>query len=333
MAKPASHGGHSSVTSGEVKGTPSTDNKAHHALYQIVVVEDKPPKPTSLLSTTLLAAGLANTTSYIVCLIRNVIKAKEQGQTGLWPARLFAAAQVLDNGEYKLFAVTCSGLTDTVAAAYIADTVWRIAVAFIRDPKPRPILRLAGDKVPTVDLIITSCGEPTDVVLDTVKAACQVDYPVKKLRVILADDGRDEKLRQEVQRLRKRHPNLMYYARFKPEGVYHGYKSGNLNTTLKALPGGQSEFILVLDADMIPEPQILRAMIPHALIDTKVGMVTTPQVSCLLLHIPFQNGDSCSTSTTFQTMILCINATLPVPMPMMVLGIPLTLLGVRAAVL
>lgn len=136
--------------------------------------------------------------------------------------------------------------------------------------------------MPTVDLFIVSCGEPTDIVLDTVKAACQIDYPVDRFRIIIADDGDDSKLEEEAAHLRRLHKNLYYYARPKPSGVHHGYKAGNINTTMrcfvKNLPGGESEFISLFDADMMPEPEVLRALLPHALRDPQVGMVTVAQV-------------------------------------------------------
>jgi cellulose synthase/poly-beta-1,6-N-acetylglucosamine synthase-like glycosyltransferase len=138
-----------------------------------------------------------------------------------------------------------------------------------------------GDNVPIVDVLIVACGEPTDIVIDTVRAACQIDYPVEKMRVILADDGADELLKDECEDLVKKHANLLYHARVKDPGVPHGYKAGNLNNVIRTLPrdDGQIGFVLVLDADMIPEPEILRALIPHALKDEKVGMVTIAQVS------------------------------------------------------
>ena len=176
-------------------------------------------------------------------------------------------------------------ITDRDVASGITEGLWRIAVDFIRNPNPRPTLRIFGEHVPGVDLLIVCCGEPRDIVLDTVKAACQIDYPVNKLRIILADDAHDPILRNEVLELHETHPNLHYHARIKPDEGPHGYKAGNINTTMKyvdTLPGGQHEFIGVLDADMIPEPCILRALIPHAVIDEKVGMVTTAQVGCPL---------------------------------------------------
>lgn len=181
-------------------------------------------------------------------------------------------------------------LTDFATASPFTETLWRMLVACIRNPIPRPTLRILGDKVPTVDVIVVSCGELTDIVLDTVKAACLIDYPVDRVRVILADDMNDPDLKKQVVALRKKHRNLHYSARSKVLGAHHGYKAGNINTTMRTfvrnLPGGQSEFLAIFDADMMPEPGVLRALVPHALRDEKVGMVTVAQVCCSLLICP-----------------------------------------------
>lgn len=164
----------------------------------------------------------------------------------------------------------------------ITEGVWRTVLNVARDRTPRPTLRIVGNNVPTVDIFITCCGEPDDVVLDTVKAACNVDWPADKLRVVLADDGQSEVLCEQVGKLQHIHTNLHYYAREKPAHKHHGYKAGNLNSTLfdyvEKLPLGYSEYFAVFDADMMPEPGVLRQLVPHAIEDSAVGMVTAAQV-------------------------------------------------------
>ena len=57
-------------------------------------------------------------------------------------------------------------------------------------------------------------------------------------------------------------------------------KAGNLNWGLKytALqPGGASEFLAVLDVDMIPTSNWLRSLLPHLLQSPRAAMVTPPQ--------------------------------------------------------
>lgn len=118
----------------------------------------------------------------------------------------------------------------------------------------RPKLRLRTDDVPTVDVFVTCCGEDDEVVLDTVRAACDQDYPSERFRVIVLDDGRSGSLEAFVGQLSSIYSNVYYMARQKIPGVPHHFKAGNLNYGLEQvdrLPGGAGEFMAALDADMV----------------------------------------------------------------------------------
>ncbi len=149
--------------------------------------------------------------------------------------------------------------------------------------RERPKLRLQGTIVPSVDVVITCCGEEDDLVLDTAKAACDIDYPTDKFRVIVCDDGKSEYLRMATERAASRQfPNMHYRSRPKYPGVPQHFKAGNLNYALeetKKMPGGPATFFAALDADMIPEKLWLRALLPHLLRDKKCSMSCPPQVS------------------------------------------------------
>lgn len=153
----------------------------------------------------------------------------------------------------------------------------------ILSPMPRrPHLQLRGDLVPTVDIIITACNEPVDVCLDTIRAAINIDYPISQFRVIVADDGASKELQNGVTELAISKPEalLFYTARVKGEDDRH--KAGNLNHALRftsSLPGGAAEFVSGLDADMIPMRNMLRAQMPHLLLDPKMGLTCPAAVS------------------------------------------------------
>ncbi|CAK7564617.1 MAG: hypothetical protein SEPTF4163_002512 [Sporothrix epigloea] len=120
----------------------------------------------------------------------------------------------------------------------------------------RPKLRWMGDDAPTVDVFITVCKEDNDLIMDTVRGACDLDYPRNCFRVILLDDGNVESLAKEVEALSATYPNLLYISRPKYPGVPHHFKAGNLNYGLDvslSFPGGAGEYMAALDADMIPE--------------------------------------------------------------------------------
>ncbi|KAJ6135227.1 hypothetical protein N7512_000387 [Penicillium capsulatum] len=145
----------------------------------------------------------------------------------------------------------------------------------------RPMLRLTGNDVPTVDVFITCCGEEDEVVLDTVRGACDQDYPTDRFRVIVLDDAKSASLEEAVNQLSVTHSNLYYMAREKIPGKPHHFKAGNLNYGVEQvtmLPGGAGQFLAALDADMIPEQEWLRAILPHLLVDPKMALACPPQL-------------------------------------------------------
>ena len=157
--------------------------------------------------------------------------------------------------------------------------------------RQRPKLRLVGDNVPSVDVIITCCGEEDQLVLDTAMAACNVDYPRSRFRVIVCDDGKSTGLREMVEEAAlAQFDNLYYRSRPKFPGVPHHFKAGNLNYALEEtekFEGGAAHFVAALDADMIPERDWLRALLPHMLQDPKCSMACPPQVRRQSIGHPF----------------------------------------------
>ena len=123
--------------------------------------------------------------------------------------------------------------------------------------RQRSKLRLRGYEVPSVDVFVTCCGEDDDLVMDTVRGACDIDYPYDKFRVIVLDDAKSQNLEAMVTRLGQSCPNVYYMARDKIPGQPHHFKAGNLNYGLEQshlLPGGASQFMAALDADMVRFP-------------------------------------------------------------------------------
>jgi cellulose synthase/poly-beta-1,6-N-acetylglucosamine synthase-like glycosyltransferase len=82
-----------------------------------------------------------------------------------------------------------------------------------------------------VDVLITACNEDLQVVMDTVKAACVLDYPADRYRVFVCDDGASTQLQDAVETHAAQFPHLHYTTRTK--GSIEDYKAGNLNHGLK----------------------------------------------------------------------------------------------------
>lgn len=170
----------------------------------------------------------------------------------------------------------------------VQEAAWGLGAIFVlicaKETRPRPCYRLVGNSAPTVDVLIPCCREPTDVIIDTVAAAVAQDYPPQRLRVFLLDDGHDETLRETMERLSTKSaeangPQVRYLSRKLGAGVRSYYKAGNLQFGIEeSMRLGGSEYLACLDSDMIPEPDWLRRLIPHLVLDKKMALACPPQV-------------------------------------------------------
>ncbi|KAK0718739.1 hypothetical protein B0T21DRAFT_424635 [Apiosordaria backusii] len=107
--------------------------------------------------------------------------------------------------------------TDAIAAPLV-----KVASSFARY---RPRLRLLGENVPCVDIIILVCNEKLDIIQDTVRATFNIDYPAYRFRMIFSDDGRNRKLEAWVLQLAVDTPNLYSTARvkYRPAGYVQSW--------------------------------------------------------------------------------------------------------------
>jgi cellulose synthase (UDP-forming) len=137
-------------------------------------------------------------------------------------------------------------------------TVWRSQSQTALPPPP-----LAGL---TVDVFITTYNEPIDLVIDTASAALAIRYPHSTW---ILDDGARAEMQVAAEKL-----GVGYITRgenWKNQPLHA--KAGNLNNALMATAG---EFMLILDADQVPRPEILDHTLGY-FTDPKIALVQTPQ--------------------------------------------------------
>ena len=153
-------------------------------------------------------------------------------------------------------------------------SMWR------RNGIKRSSLHLHGTCVPRIDIFVTYCAEGIPLALDTIRATLALDYPSTSTRIIILDDSDSSTLASAIQdRFSASNNNNVYYTS-RREHISGHSKAANLNWGLKyssLLPGGPSDFLAVLDVDMIPEPYWLRSLLPHMLSHPSVGIVNPPQ--------------------------------------------------------
>ncbi|SFK77271.1 cellulose synthase (UDP-forming) [Geodermatophilus ruber] len=118
----------------------------------------------------------------------------------------------------------------------------------------------------TVDVFITTYNEPVDMVMATARAAAAIRYP--HLTWVLDDGDRAEMRRAAAA------AGIGYITRSADwaDRPRHA-KAGNLNNALFATEG---DFLLILDADQVPDPTILDRTLGYFR-DSRVALVQTPQ--------------------------------------------------------
>ena len=133
---------------------------------------------------------------------------------------------------------------------------------------PRFKARFSRNIAEPVDVFITICGEPVDIVEQTLRAALAMRYP--NFTVYILNDGYVTKKDNwpEIIRLGKRY-GVKCITRRRPGGA----KAGNINNALKHT---KSPYVVVFDADHAPHPNFLSQTMGY-FGDPKMGFVQTPQ--------------------------------------------------------
>lgn len=134
-----------------------------------------------------------------------------------------------------------------------------------RQPKPQQHFK----ELPlvTIQLPVFNEMHVVDRLLDSVAA---LDYPMDKMQIQLLDDSTDETVgicAAGIQRLKARG--------FDAEHIHRtdrtGFKAGALENGTKFAKG---EYLLILDADFVPNPDMLQKTI-HYFTDSKIGLIQT----------------------------------------------------------
>jgi cellulose synthase (UDP-forming) len=162
-------------------------------------------------------------------------------------------------------------------AAYLLLIILSLDVWRLRFHRPEG---LVPDKPYSVDVLITCCGEPLEVIRTTLAAAAHLSY--QPFTVYVLDDGGDFHVEELATSL-----GFHYLSRTRQGLDRLDAKSGNLNFGLSLTQG---EIILVLDADQVPQPDLISRMVGFFRLP-RVAYVQSRQEFLLPDGDPFYNRD------------------------------------------
>ena len=175
------------------------------------------------------------------------------------------------------------------ASVWTMGLIFLYSLSFVIDRPGRDIAAmLEPERFPSVDVYVCRSSEPVEVLEATVVAALNCDYPGQKLCVYILDDGSSPEVADMQKRLAfqlkymNRQAKLKYVSRPKVKGVPHHAKSGNINHCLLNVSSSQTDYILVLDCDMIIHPTFLRKTMGHFLEEAGQGTWTLKKFAAML---------------------------------------------------
>jgi len=165
----------------------------------------------------------------------------------------------------------------TEIAAYLLLFFLSLDVWHLRFHRPEG---LVPQRAYAVDVLVTCCGEPLEVIRTTLEAVKHLTY--SPYTVYVLDDGEDDEVEILAASL-----GFQYCSRPRRGLPRLDAKSGNLNFGLGV---SQSEIILVLDADQVPQTVIISRMVGFFNLP-RVAYVQSRQEFLLPDGDPFYNRD------------------------------------------
>lgn len=144
-----------------------------------------------------------------------------------------------------------------------------IVFLYLKNKKRAPEPLAQFDKLPRVTVQLPVFNE-LYVVERLLESVSKIDYPRELLDVQVLDDSTDETFEltaKKVEELRAAGLDIAHIHRTDRTG----YKAGALQNGLTTTKG---DLILILDADFVPTPDVLRRTV-HYFTDEKVGMIQT----------------------------------------------------------
>jgi len=149
-------------------------------------------------------------------------------------------------------------VNEVIIMAYGFFNILFISHGFFRyEPTaPHPSVTELGSHRPSVMIIIPIYKEDISILKETLRHVCEIDYPFA-WSVMIADDGASDVIGSYIHTT---FPHYFYRRRSTVEG--HA-KAGNINDKLVLSELDDYDFVLILDCDMKPSPDILRVLVPH----------------------------------------------------------------------
>ena len=125
--------------------------------------------------------------------------------------------------------------------------------------------KVSDKDLPTISVQLPVYNDP--VVARCIEKCLKFNYPKKKFKIMVADDSTDDVTKKIIDSYAKKHPDQVKVFR---RSNRKGFKPGALNQVLKKT---NQDFIVIFDADFVPQRNFLRKIVQPFMLDKKLAIV------------------------------------------------------------
>ncbi len=179
--------------------------------------------------------------------------------------------QYLTLGTITIGILLVMGMIGVIVVLLTEAHEWAEAVWAKRLRRPFTPVRLPDEKLPKVSIHVPCYNEPPDMMIETLNALAQLDYPNYEVLVI-DNNTKDPTVWQPVQaHCEKLGPRFRFFH----VDPLAGFKAGALNHILKHT-ASDATIIAAIDSDYMVDPNWLRDLAPQ-FANPKIAIVQAPQ--------------------------------------------------------
>ncbi len=181
------------------------------------------------------------------------------------------ASQYLTVGTVLVGLVMMCGMIGVIVVLLTEAHEWAEARWIVRWRRPFKPVKMVAAELPMVSVHIPTYNEPPEMVIETLNALAEVDYP--RFEVIVIDNNtKDPRVWEPVQaHCRSLGPQFRFFH----VDLLKGYKAGALNYALERTDANAG-IIAVIDSDYTVDRQWLKDLVTQFK-DSRIGIVQAPQ--------------------------------------------------------
>jgi cellulose synthase/poly-beta-1,6-N-acetylglucosamine synthase-like glycosyltransferase len=156
----------------------------------------------------------------------------------------------------------------------LAFLVWNSNIHYVSDVmcrtrRSRPLPEADPNYQPMVSIHIPAYNEPPELLIATIKAVEEIDYPDFEI-IVIDNNTQDEAIYGPVEEYCRGRDRI----KFVHVAPWPGYKAGACNLAFRRYTDPRAEIIAMIDADDIVKPHYLKETIGY-FVDPKIGFVQT----------------------------------------------------------